>query len=272
MSVPDKDTLNRLYILEGHTTPEIAAMFDVCNTTVCNWLRFYGIPRRQRREAQRPAEPSCELLFELYVTQELSIDKIGRICHSSEQSVSSLLDQCAIPKRTKTQKMAGWNKGLPLPLEQRQRLSEQHKQMTGEKSPRYGAKLTDETKAKIANSLKGRYRKHLNPNWKEGGISIYRQYLEGQYEYKDWRLAVFTRDHFTCQLCGKPSNGDLQAHHVHPVNGCPGRILDILNGITLCERCHDKVRNHEAEYIEQFEAIIRQATPQTLLPAPLSAQ
>lgn len=58
-------------------------------------------------------------------------------------------------------------------------------------------------------------------------------------EYGVWRLAVFTRDNFTCQQCG--SNKNIQAHHIEQYALKADKRLDLDNGITLCKTCHNKI-------------------------------
>lgn len=257
----DKDTLYNLYIVENLTTVEIGALIGKSTSTISQWLRKYDIPRRDNRSAQRPVEPTKEQLYDLYINQELSIDNIRIQLNTSEISISKLLDKYGIPKRNKTEKCAGWNKGIPLYASQKKNLSNIAKARTGEKHPRYGAILENHTRKKISTSLKGRFRKHLNPNWKNGGTTRYRKIVMGQFEYADWRKAVYERDKYTCQKCGKPSNGDIQAHHIYPVKTHPERILNVDNGITLCISCHRSIHGNETQYIAQFEAIIHQTTP-----------
>lgn len=87
-------------------------------------------------------------------------------------------------------------------------------------------------------------------NWK-GGVSKFSKVLRGLIEYKDWRTAVFERDDYTCQDCGKRGI-KLHAHHIvhlselldlHTITtrdqarACPS-LWDITNGVTVCVECH----------------------------------
>lgn len=56
---------------------------------------------------------------------------------------------------------------------------------------------------------------------------------------KDWRKAVYKRDGFRCQACGK-QGGDLNAHHLAAYDAVPEKRFDVSNGITLCPSCHTK--------------------------------
>lgn len=66
-----------------------------------------------------------------------------------------------------------------------------------------------------------------------------RQSAEGRRcgEYKRWRTAVFERDNYTCQTCGK-RGVRLHAHHKRSYAYFPEERYSIANGITLCEACH----------------------------------
>lgn len=75
------------------------------------------------------------------------------------------------------------------------------------------------------------------PNWK-GGITPEIKALRKSDEYKQWRTAVYERDNYTCQCCGK-HGGSLRAHHIHSFSSHKHLRFDINNGITLCDACHD---------------------------------
>lgn len=63
-------------------------------------------------------------------------------------------------------------------------------------------------------------------------------------EYKEWRISVFSRDGFTCQLCGQVG-GKLNAHHIKPYKKYPKLRYALKNGMTLCEECHRNIhRKH----------------------------
>lgn len=59
-------------------------------------------------------------------------------------------------------------------------------------------------------------------------------------EYKKWRMKVFQRDNFTCQICGQVG-GKLNAHHIKSFAKYKKLRTVVSNGITLCEKCHKQL-------------------------------
>jgi len=112
----------------------------------------------------------------------------------------------------------------------------------------YGQSPSDETRRKMSEALKG----DKCYNWK-GGITELNHAIRTCLEYREWILAVFKRDDFTCQDCGA-TKVYLHAHHLKLFSqimqensittleealAC-AELWDIANGRSLCEECHWK--------------------------------
>jgi hypothetical protein len=93
-----------------------------------------------------------------------------------------------------------------------------------------------------------------NPNWKNGATSK-QQIFRSSKEYKIWRSLIFKRDNYICQECGQWGN-KLNVHHILPYRDYQEFRLNINNGITLCEKCHEKTINKEYPYIIKYLNII----------------
>jgi len=88
-----------------------------------------------------------------------------------------------------------------------------------------------------------------HPNWK-GGISSENRRIRNSADFKYWREAVFKRDKWTCQKCGRKRR--LHPHHIKAFALYPELRFAVDNGITYCETCH--VSYHTEERINQKEA------------------
>lgn len=75
------------------------------------------------------------------------------------------------------------------------------------------------------------------------------------------RKAVILRDECKCMECGK-SNCILQVHHIKPkrLNGSD----TLKNLITLCEKCHDGIKNKEELYMDKYFSLINGSRNQNL--------
>ena len=97
-------------------------------------------------------------------------------------------------------------------------------------------------------------------NWK-GGITPKNIVIRNSEEYKLWRKSVFERDKYTCMMpgCGK-SNVYLNAHHIRTFEKYEELRLVVLNGITLCQACHNKTKKREEQFEDLFDKILKNGT------------
>ena len=99
-----------------------------------------------------------------------------------------------------------------------------------------------------------------NHFWKGGKTKISQQ-IRNSVEYRIWRIEVFKRDWYTCQICGaKNKKGKkyiFDADHIYPLYkiiddfeiksyedaiSCE-KLWDIDNGRCLCRKCHKKTES-----------------------------
>ncbi len=89
----------------------------------------------------------------------------------------------------------------------------------------------------VWNNMRG----NKHPNW-QGGLTEKNWDLRMSTKYRDWRIAVFKRDNYTCIQCG--GKYKIEADHIKPVSLFKNLILSIDNGRTLCHKCHVKTETY----------------------------
>lgn len=70
-----------------------------------------------------------------------------------------------------------------------------------------------------------------------------------------WRVSVFKRDNYTCQICNN-RGGEINCHHILRFVDYPEFRSNIDNGVTLCVDCHNKTKGHEKEYETELLGIV----------------
>jgi len=131
----------------------------------------------------------------------------------------------------------------------------------GKPGPRLGSKMSKETKLKMSQDRKGKSIGVDNPFYGRKHTEEAKKRMSdakgGRHNNPypvDWtdtlRRAIRERDHYTCQVCGKPQ-GDiaLSVHHIDYVkNNC-----NTDNLITLCMSCHSKTKYNKEYWVKYFQ-------------------
>lgn len=121
--------------------------------------------------------------------------------------------------------------------EWKKKLSLSHKGKKPWNTGKKRAPFSEEWKAKIMKNLAKPFQKgELSPSWK-GGVTPMNKKIRMSSEYKLWRVAVFTRDDYTCVLC-RIKGGTLNADHIKRFAEHPELRFNVDNGRTLCVPCH----------------------------------
>jgi hypothetical protein len=210
-----------------------------------------------------------DVLYRLYIEESKSTSEIGKMLNVDHKTIWRYLQKYNVPIRTLSEarkgkhypKLSEAKKGKYPSEEARKKMSEA---MTGKphssKGKHYpkmseahkGKHLSLEARRKIGDAERGA------KNWNyKGGITPENKNIRKGIELRLWREAVFARDNWTCQKCGKRGE-DLQAHHILNFADFPELRTSIENGITLCKNCHDRFhkiyskKNNTKEQLEEF--------------------
>jgi hypothetical protein len=132
--------------------------------------------------------------------------------------------------------------------------SEKHIQKMRENNARYwlGKKQSAEHIAKATRGLKEYQSGAKHWNWK-GGVTPLQRKLRFTNKYRQWRVAIFERDDYTCVLCNA-RGGELNADH-YPIPYAQlvyeknwKTLYDLSNGRTLCIDCHRKTPTYATKF------------------------
>lgn len=300
----DKEWLYQKYWGENLSTTEIGKICEVKKQTIWRWLNIFDIIRRSISESLKGKRIGENNSFYNHHHTEKTKKKIsnknkGKIGwnkgkHLSEEHkkhLSEILKAGYLNGRVNSksmlskhhskeakQKISEALKGRIVSKETREKLRKNMKGKKkdyivwnkGKKCPQCGFKkgviFSKEHRKNISKSREGKYYGINSSNWK-GGIEKLNHAIWNSKENNIWRLKVFKRDGFTCQICGNTNSNNFNAHHIiflskilqyYEITTIKDALKcellwDTNNGVTLCKDCHKKIHSKEFRKWAYFE-------------------
>lgn len=110
-------------------------------------------------------------------------------------------------------------------------------------------------------SVSGKGNHNYNPSLTDRDRELKRLVVGNGYSH--WREGVFSRDEYTCQICGQVG-GHLNAHHKNGWDKFPDERLELMNGVTLCYQCHKRFHKQYGKgnnTVKQYREFINKTIP-----------
>lgn len=247
------------YTNEVYTMRELSKQNNVKTQSVAKLLKKAGVDIKKHSiniRNKRKIYISKECLEFLY--KDYGSTMISRVTGISNRVILSRLREYGVSIKGTPKKLPEyWKRALRKP---------KSKVLKGEDSPSWKAGIHTREKVKCQCGCgqllskydkKGRQRYYITGHcsagyfksenvrgekgckWK-GGITPIMNTLRKSPEYIQWRLIVYKKDNYTCQMCGQ-KHIDIVAHHIKSFAEFKELRFEPSNGKVLCRSCHLKV-------------------------------
>lgn len=248
------DDFYRMYVLEGKTSTEISKIYGCYPGIVVQYLSKYNIPKRRGGNVKGKPLPdrvkiSIDVLTDLYEIQKLSSDAIAEMFGCKNTSVLYKLRKYGIRVRQCNETKKGAPSHNKIKLDRSRIISLYNKdgasindvaRQVGVSNYVIRSRLIEYGVAikPLTEVIKGKRDGELNPNWRPHLTQAERETRRDSNKHAKWRVKVYERDQYSCQICGDKTGHNLNAHHIESYNSNKNLRWNIDNGITLCVGCH----------------------------------
>lgn len=248
--------------LAGKSANEIGKDFNCSGTSICRILKKLGI--KTTRNNNRIYKPKLhgkeQQAIKLYLDGS-TLESIAKTFGCSIQAVETVLNLNHIERRKRgdslknTRSTNKW--GRKFNARQSQEIVKFYTDdnSIAETGKKFGAsnscieKILKEQGIILRNSADATrlaYKKKRAANPLNLSVLTIKE-LRNTPEYREWRLAVYRRDNFSCVTCGAAAKRNeviIHADHIKPMSLFPELQFDINNGRTLCWECHKKTDSY----------------------------
>jgi hypothetical protein len=268
-----RNYLETAYLERGLSLREVAAESGIDCSTVRYYMRKYGVQartksqaltgsknpmygRKQSAEVRRRIAATVKVAFadpELRAARSARVSGVknpmyGRT-HTDAVKERARLLMLSMQRDPESLMRVRHREAMANPAT-REAIAKSARTRVGARNGFFGKSHTEQTKEKLAAANRGRFQGSNGSNW-QGGKTRLTALVRNSEDAIRWRKAVFERDAYTCQLCGKVG-GPLHADHIKPLSTllrehsihtlveaqqCSA-LWDLSNGRTLCVPCH----------------------------------
>jgi transposase len=234
----------------GRTWESIGKELGYGKATLHKLFVDYDIPRKRYVPVKKLL--SKELLHELHVVQGLTSVRIAAQYGCHHGKVSGLIKTYGLdPERP----LINMPREIPLSKEELEHLYIEQKLSRRQIAEQYQVSGTTVQRWMKAYGVPARTGKRQGGNRTYERTAIPTTRFGNEFSAAE-RHAILERDGYRCKMprCECSDAWKLEIHHILPVEQGGGH--DLENGITLCKKCHTKIKNRELHYVELFRQIL----------------
>jgi 5-methylcytosine-specific restriction endonuclease McrA len=277
-----KEFLEENYLKGGLSLCEIGRRVNCEATTVLNRLKKFNMPRRSFCEAVGAYNKilTKEFLVENYINKKVSAVEIGKLVGCNCTIIYDYLRRYNIVVRSNSKAHVGRSGYSPFASILTEEFLVENYINKCYNANQIAKMIGASSGGVVTRRLKKLNIKVRSQSWYRQGnlLTPLNKLIYRLQESNIWRKAVFERDNYTCQECGKRGS-KIEAHHVNPFAVLLTEFLqcysqfspvedketlarlattwapfwDVNNGRTLCKGCHENIKGNTDMLVRNYK-------------------